>query len=443
MKKYSLLNIICCLLLCVGAFSCSKSDSADVESLLSTIPSDVSAITVIDLRSVLEKAGCKIDGEKIVPGKEILSAVATTGDKRLHSAAELLFGGESGIDPSVAALFIDGFNTYLCGFVADTEKFKAAAEKEFLEKFTSSDNIEKCGNIAMQGNRFWMCVSSRNTIETNSVRHFTTLSENQSILSSRFAEKLRKLDHDVELWADIKALLNATGADFNSKAMASVAVESMFADASQIEGELDFLKGKMEISLGVVTAKGDKAKFLFPTAKIDPEVIKSIGADGDAVIAAAISPKMIEKLKEETSGKGMSMLGIYAMALSCVDGTCAVAVGGEGNLKGIISTDGSSTSSLSEMLSMISVRTENKGKQLLISKGTPSGTINPADIASEMKGAMLGVALSPKGKFGASPLNADKIRNVTLLVVPKDKSVMLKITARSNNEKENFILSLL
>lgn len=443
MKKYKLFNIAASLLLCMVAFSCSKSDSADIESLLSTVPSDVSAVTVIDLRSVLEKAGCKIDGDKVVPGKEILSAVSTTRDKRIRSAANFLFGGESGIDPSVAAIFIDSFNTYLCGFVADTEKFKALAEKEYLEKFTAAENIEKCGNIAMQGNRFWMCVSSTNTIQTDAVRHFTSLSENQSFLSSKGAERLKKLDHDLELWADIKALLNSTDADFNTKAMANVAIEGMFADASQIEGKLDFLKGKMEISLDVVNSKGDKAKFLYPVAKIDPDVVKAVGASGNAVFAAAISPKMIEKLKEETSGKGTSMLGIYAMALSCVDGTCAVSISNEGNLKGIISTTGNGTSTLSEMLSMLSIKTENKGKQLLISNGTPSGKIDPAQAAPGMKGAMFGVTLSPYANPGKGSFNPDKLKDVTILLVPKDKSVSLEIVAKANDDKENFILSLL
>ncbi len=437
------------MLLCSCIFSCSKNNSADTETLLATIPSDVSAVTVVNLRSILDKSGCKIDGDKITPGKEILSAIAISQNQTIKNVANLIFSGDSGIDPSVAAFFIEGFNTYLTGFVADTEKFKQLVEKEFMEDFTSSDNIEKCGSVALQGNRFWMCVSSLNTIELNSVKHFITLSENQSFISSIGAENLKKPDHDLMLWADIKGIMNATETDFNTKAMTNVALEAMFADASMVEGCLDFMKGKMQLDLGVFNSKGERSKFLFPLSKIDPEVVKMLDASGNLLFAAAISSKLIDKILKETEGKGVSLIGIYAQALSCVDGTCAIALAGgedeDNSLKGIITTSGKDSSTLTGMLSMFGVKTEQSGNRLLISKGNPTGTIIPANVASEMKGAMIAATVSPDaaGKNSGNLLNNDKVKDITVLVTPKDKSIEMTIKATSKNEKDNFILSLL
>lgn len=444
MKKLMILSLICSLMLAGLFFSCSKEDSADTRSILETVPSDVSALTVFNVKALLKKAGCDVDGTSITPGKEITSAIAVSTNPRCKRAANIFFSGDSGIDPTVAALFIEGYNTYLTGFVADPDKFKAAVEKEFIEKFSKHDEVEKCGNIALQGNRFWMCVSSVNTINAQDVRHFTSLSENQSFVSLKAAETILPLDHDVMIWGDIKGVLNASGADFNSKAMAGVAMEALFADASQMLGNADFHKGKMQLSLGVINSKGETAKFLYPTAKIDPQGLRQIGGKADMLVAAAISPKIVDKLKKDTSSKGISMIGIYANLLSCVDGTCGVAIGNDGIMSGLFTTKGQGTSDLSDMLSQFGMKVEKKDNLLLFSNGTPAGRASVADLADMTKGAMIAVSLTPdpNKSTGDGELNLSKVKDIALLVVPQSNGIRIDIKAESNDPKANFILSL-
>ena len=50
--------------------SCSG-DNADVSELLATVPADATSVIAINVKSLVEKSGSKIDGSKIVPGDEV------------------------------------------------------------------------------------------------------------------------------------------------------------------------------------------------------------------------------------------------------------------------------------------------------------------------------------------------------------------------------------
>ena len=417
--------------------ACSSDRSGDVRGLLQTIPSDASMVTVVDLKSMLEKAGCEVDGAKVKPGKELTKVIGESADAKTKEKLERLQNG--GIDPSVAAIFIEGYNTYLTGFIADTDKFKTLIEEEAKEKFRSEGEVEVCGNMAISGERFWGCVSSNNTINVNDVKHFLSLSEKQSILSNEIAAKLEDLEHDMKGWGDIKGCLNSVGLDFTSRASVTMALEAMFVDAVEFVWEVDFNKGELDADMTVLNSKGGIAKFNFPAAKIDGDVVKKIGGTADSFAAIAVNPEMVKKLKEETGGKGFSMIGMLAGMISCVDGTCAAALSGPGNLNGVISTTGHGTADLVNALGQFGLTVSKEDNVLRVTQGEVSGPLSASDAAEALKGALAGVVYGGNEK----PLKLEAISTMSITFKPEKGGLQAEIKVKGKDGKKNILLALI
>lgn len=90
---------------------------------------------------------------------------------------------------------------------------------------------------------------------------------------------------------------------------------------------------------------------------------------------------MVKKLKEETGGKGMSMIGILAGMIQSVDGTCVAAVSESGNVRGVISTTGHGTADLSNMLGQFGFEVVKEGRLLRVGKGAVEGAVSATDAA--------------------------------------------------------------
>lgn len=145
---------------------------------------------------------------------------------------------------------------YLTGFVSDSSKFKEYVEKNSDSKFVKDGETEVCGNTVLTPDRFWICMSSRNTVNTEDIRRFVSLSPKQSILSNEVASRLVDISHDVEGWGDIRGCLNSLGIDFTTRATATMAIEAMFVDAVEFSWNLDFQKGKIVAEMDVINSKG-------------------------------------------------------------------------------------------------------------------------------------------------------------------------------------------
>lgn len=443
MKKNTIVLATVLITLMLGTLaSCSKGKSADARDLLLTVPSDVSAIAVADIRSILEDAGCKIDGSTVKPDKEFSAALEKAAASGESAARAVSYFSEGGVDPSVAVVFMQGYNTYLAGFLSDPDKFKAKAEKDFGEKFQTDGNIAFCGNTAVSGNRFWICISSRNTINSDNIKHFASLGEKQSILSVKEVAALETLSHHIAGWGDIKGCLNSIAQlDFASKATASMAIEAMFADASAFVWHLDLDKGKLTAALSVLNSKGGVAAFLYPSAKIDASSVKNLTNGSDALVAAAISPKMIKQLVDETGTKGISMLGILARSLECVDGTCVYSGDSDKNISGFFSTTGSGTASLSDLLSQYGLKVTKDGKLLRFASGLPSGPVSPEEAAEILKGSMAGAIVS--GRLLRSDDKESPFSYAATLLRPEKGGMEFRIILSAKDTKRNILLTIM
>lgn len=419
--------------------SCSTDKAADAADILSTIPSDVSLVAVINTQSILEKTGCKIDGEKITPGPELNNAIAGIKDIELRNILTAIANGESGIDPSVLVVFREGYNTYLTGNVANTAKLKKFIEDNTKQKFNSSNGIDFASNTAISGSRFWMNLE-KNYIDESDIRHFNTIDESQSFMQNAYASNLASVKADVEGWANIMGIANTGKFDFQQKATFQMAIQMLFDNPSAITFSVNSSKGLIETRASVVDSKGKTSKFLLPSDKVDVNTIASIGGTADIVAALSIPGKLIETLEKETNSKAPSMFAIYLRQFKGVDGTAAFASTGE-NVKGVITTDGKDMSSLSSFISSMSdVKTSVNGNLLEFSKGQISGSENVASVADNFKGAIGGITM---GKSQVDSEFSKAFQFVSLMLMPEGNGLVIKASLKGLNKDVNPIISLL
>ena len=413
--------------------ACSKNNGADVSELLKTIPADASLVMVMDLEGILKDADCSVDNGQIRPGKKFAEALKQANDPELRSKLETL--NDSGIEWSSAAIFVEGYNTYLTGFLSDSGKFRQVVEERFGEKFESGE-VNTCGNVAVDGERFWVCLNSHNTIVANDIRHFKSLSEKQSILSNENVAKLSTITTDIAGWGDIKGTLNLAGLNFATRAAVTMGLETVFVDAVEVEWTASFDKDEMVAEIAVLNTKGGIAKFNFPVETIDENVVKNLNMEAEGFGALAISEKMIETVREQTSQEGFSLLGALVNMMGSVQGTTAMAFDDD-NTAGVISTTGHGTADLSDALSQWGFAVSKEGKDLKFSRGAVSGAMTSAEAAEMLKGAVCGVAVSPLEETD------NKCRALSFCLKPEKGGLKGELRLKGADAKKPFLLGLI
>lgn len=423
--------------------SCSGGN-ADVSELLNTVPADATAVVAVNVKSLVEKSGSKIEGSKIVPGadiKQLLSNNASTPEEK--RIMRNILDGESGIDPTVAVIFLEGTELYFTGFLADPNKFKEFMAKEYEGSFSDTNGISILSNVALKGNQFWINSSkTRNDIDPEQITRFLALDDKLSFLSNPYSGKLSDFSNDIEGWGNLSSLYNASDMSFQEKAMAGLALAGLFSDAQDISFHADFEKGKLTTALNVLNSNGQPAKFNFPTDRIDVGMVKELSESGDLIVAMAISPKLVEQLQKDFGDKNIPGLGLLMPALSAIDGTCVLESGDQG-FKGAFSTKGDATAALSDLLTNLSKATVTKdGKLLRLQNGEVSGRLLNAEVADRFKGAMVAAIVSDK-MGGRDELKGVPLKDVFMALLPSDGSMQLEVTVNSTNPKENFLLTFI
>lgn len=445
MKKIFTFAVFTVMLsLMLGVSSCSSDKSADATGLFKTIPADAGYVAVANMQNLLEKAGCKVDEDKIEAGKEVTAMLPKVENLQFRKLLQTFFTGESGVDPSVIAIFNEGYYTYLTGYASDPAKFKATTEKEFSVKFGDNDGVSIADNVAVIGNQFWVNLGQHN-IDVRDVKHFSNLDNAQSFNNSKYAESLREVEKDIEGWGNIGGMLNTANFSFQDRATIQVALETLFTDPSAFTFSAEFKKGEAEFMADILNSKGEFAKYKFPTEKLDLKTIEGIGGNAVNLVAVAIPQKMISQLLKDTEKQSPSVFGIYLKALSDIDGTIAVASDLEGNsLKGVMTTNGENGSQLAGSLkSMFGVDAVKENKLVKFTKGTISGGKPVAELTKYLDGSIAGFVSAQPAEIKGNAKKLDGVAAFTLS--KKDDGIRLKfnITAQGDAAKQNFILTLL
>lgn len=436
-----------CLMVAVGAAlqSCDNKKAADVSDLLSTVPSSAATVVGFDLRNMLEKAGCKVDGTTITPGKEVealINAENGVNDSN-RETLRMLLSGESGIDPVGAIYFADAYNSYVTAVVADTEKFTAFVEKLQNGSFEDAEsNVKTNGNIALSGAQMWVCVSSNNTIDAKAVKNYAGLQESQSFLSSDFAPAIAKMTHDIVGYSQLKGFTK--GMSLSNAATMNLVSGLLFDNASALSFNVDFLNGKATAQAILLNDKGQTAKYLLPADKIDVEKVKGLATTANLVGAMSITKDLIKKIEKMGESLGGNMLSSVTGPLSSLDGTAAIALSnlenpGEG-VSAIVTTDGNPSLDLMQMLSQFG-GTQKDGKNVKVVNGTVSGQLSVDDAAEFLKGSTFGFVVYADG----AGVTGSKLgmKSVGLNLASEKGGVALNVCATTTSESENSLLTII
>lgn len=425
------------LVVAVFMTGCRKDHGADVNELFRTLPSTASYVIVADLHSIIEKSGSKVDGDKVVPGPELEKVLKQGGKSGKSAVAEAFLDGESGIEPSVMVAFADGFSNYAVGILSSTSRFQEFVTKQNGGEWKEQDGVKYNGIYAISENRFWVNASNRD-IDPDKIKEYLALSEKQSFAGGDFASMLQDSDRDLTGWCDLNGVMNTAGVNFQQRAMVKMASEAMFKDAEFAVFDMQFDKGALRMEGRLLDSKGKDAKYLLSSEKIDEKVLDRIGGKGDALFAMAVPQKLIKQIQDMASGK-MSMVGVAADAMSCVDGTVAMAFCESSSVKGVVQTNGKSSSDLMGLLQQTGAQVSKEGKELLFSMGAMDGVESVKDMASMLKGCSMGVVMD------ASVFNGEQqgIKNMVFRMVPRSGSMAMELQVYTKDSGVNFIIAML
>lgn len=426
--------------------SCNKKP-ADISDLLKTVPSSANTVVGINVRSILEDLGCKIDGVEIKPGKEVNKWLESNNLPFGINSEELGFflKGESGIDPVGAILFTDAYTTYLTAMVADTGKFKAYVEKQTGKTFSDPEtNVSVCSNIALCGAQMWINLSSDSTIDAKAVKNYSSLETAQSFLSTVQGGKFAEMDKDIVGYGQIKKLLGKS-MSFGDQATINMATAMLFDNASLLTFETEFDKGELRLQANVLNDKGEPAKYLLPTGKIDAGTVNKLEGPASMIMGIAVTKDLVKKIEKAASSLGGNMIGGMSDMLKNLDGTSAIAMSLEEDdaaYNAVITTDGDASQSLMSMLSAMG-STRKDGKYVLLSKGNVGGTLEVAKIADQIKGAAIALAFDPDYMSKTFAETTIGLNEGVMTLKPEKGSLVFNMTLRSKEKDTNILITLL
>lgn len=429
------------LLLLAGLPSCQK-EKADVSDLISKVPSSASAVIGVNVKSVLEKAGCEVKGNDVTLSRE-LNDLARKYNGREGAELSGIFSTDStGIDPTAAVVFTDAYDTYACAVIADTPKFLEYTSRKNGKPFAEREGVKTSGNVAVSGAVAWVCLSSADTIDAKAIHNYANLSKDQSFLTNPFAARLTDMTDDIVGWGQIRTLARRSlrGGDAASVALIT---NMLFENAEAAAFDINFGKGEAKASATLLNGKGEPAKYLLPASPVDPSTIMTLSQNAQLVGAMSITRELVQKIDKLSSSLGGNMLGMFMKMLNSLDGTVAVAIGDlnkfADNYKVVVTTDGEPSLDLMQMLSQLAP-TRKEDNKVFVTQGTVDGGLAVKDAAKELKGSTLGVVLN----MDAPGIDGGKegVRQMCVRAVPVRGGLRIEVALKGTDAGENFLKTL-
>lgn len=379
------LAVLVVVLTMVIAVGCSSDSSSEAESLLKTVPADADAVAILNVEQLLKKSGCKVKGTEIELPADFRKKIEEMKDTAARNTIMTIAGGEAGVSPKAICVFY-GTRTFITGLLEDPSAFKAYVEKRTKSSFSEDGGANVNRNIAFIGNQFWIGIPG--LPESAELVRYTKLSKDQSMASHPYAEKLTSMKEDLEGMADLGQVLGTTG---RSRAQISMAMAALFDKATMIGFKGEVGKTDVEISARFLNSKGEPAKYLLPTGKIDTEVLKKTSEKTRTLVAAYVPSGLVDKITGIFASFGGGLPESLTAPLKEIDGTLAFSEGPDG-MTGIVSTAKTPTPALVELTGEQSRMTVTiDGKSMLLNKGTvPGGNLEVSTISGYFKGAMFG-----------------------------------------------------
>lgn len=377
--------VLAVLLTMVMAVGCSSDSSSEAESLLKTVPADVDAVAMLNVEQLLKKGGCKVNGTEIELPADLRKKIEQMKDTAARNTIMTIAGGEAGVSPKAICIFY-GTRTFITGLLEDPSAFKSYVEKRMESPFVEDGGANVNRNIAFIGNQFWIGIPG--LPESAELVRYTKLSKDQSMAGHPYAEKLTSMKEDMEGMADLGQVLGISG---RSRAQISMAMAALFDKATMIGFKGNVGKTNVEISARFLNSKGEPAKYLLPTGKIDTKLIEKTGAKTESLVAADVPSGLVKKITGMFALFGGGLPESLTAPLEEIEGTLVLS-GGPDGMTGIVSTAKAPSPALVELAGEQSRMTVTvDGKSMLLNKGkVPGGRIEVSSVAGCFKGAMFG-----------------------------------------------------
>lgn len=437
------------LVLLFTLFSCSKEKTSDLSGLLSTVPSSAAGVVGIDIKAIIEDAGCKVDNNQIITGdlaKQLIGKASVTDKKYI----DLLITGSTGINLDCAVVFIDSNRTFLTFSLYDVAKFISFIESQTSNTFEEvSSGVKVCGNVAVNGAQGWICLSNGKRIDPEAIVGYASLNESRSFLTTDISKSLITSKSSITGWCVLDVLLQ-NALSRSQMSMATIASGLLFEDGESVRFSIDFRNGEMELEGMILNDKGKPAKYLLPADKIDQKVIRDLGGNCDALIAFTVTPKLIDKIGKLGSTFGGSLFGDLKETLKNVDGTVAVGLKfsaeGQPIVNGIVTTKGKVSEDLRNLITTGLAPVREDENYLRFSNGDPGGVTTVSELGEMLKGSWLGIASDMNAEYNLffdGYKIPSSLKSASVRLIPQDGSLELIFNLTSPEKTENILLTLL
>lgn len=286
---------------------CSCSNKEDERQLLETIPADAEMVTLINLHDIIKETGAGISGDKLT----LPDAYKTLAAQGKGSVPDLLMQG--GVKLTYAAAFTANGITYLSGFVADQEAFRAYIEQTTRQKFAAKGKVQVCESVVIDGDRFWYSQPGHETdIET-----FAATDADNSIAVSAIGKILLEE-------ADDKAFCGFTTTSTLTKSNVgnhnAMILAMMFGNVKYVTFEADIDEHGVEMDGKLLDSTLKPVENTGFFTRIDEKVLASLFGKGDMFMVIGIEPKKMSALaglfSAQDSKAVNSFQGTFALAVS-------------------------------------------------------------------------------------------------------------------------------
>lgn len=433
-------------LVMIGVASC-KRETVDVTDLLKSVPSSAAGVMVFNVEGILEDAGCKIKDHEVIPGEEMKQLL----DKVSESNKEdfmMLFAGGTGIEPKGAVVFYDSNRAFITFALYDVDKFCKFYEEKNGGTFSDAGSgVRVNGNAAVKGAQAWICFSLGKSIDPDAIASYANLASSQSFLVTPLGERLLTDEDDVRGWAMIDVFANQFMSR-SDRSMFTLGLGFLFEDAESVKFSADFKKGEMEAEAELLNSKGKPAKYQLPADKVDVTTLKSLGNTCDVMMAFTVSQKLIKKFDQLGAAFGGALFGDLGDTFKNVNGTVGIVSSGDGidrSLDGVVTLKGDISPVLRDMIAQYMGNVKMDGKLLRFSKGDVQGSLSVAECAEELKGCCLGFVTDASGynTLGNGGTVPAGLKSVVLKLKPESGSLEIDLEVKSQNEKENILLTMM
>lgn len=431
MKKIRFIPALLLALLLLGLASCSGTKDAD--ALLSTAPADADMAVLLNLREVIKETGVSSKGQKFV----VPDQYATLAAQGKGSVLELLQQG--GVKLSYVLAFSAKGVTYVTGFVADEQAFRAYVEQATGQKFASRGKLQVCGSVVISGDRFWHSQPGRDV----EVSAFMTLDGNKSLAQSGIGKLMLKKIDDKPFYG-----FASTGnlSQFGANPQAALMLGQMFGDVRYVTFAGDIDDDGLEIDGALLDSRLKPVKDTGFFTRADEKVLASLFGHGDMLVLVGINPKKMSALATLVSPRNTKIVDAFA-------GTFAVAASvGEMTPRGIPAMSVAATirpkadtKPLMEMVKSLAAYDADGAilDNMLIINTKPAPESSGASLhLDQLKGAYLGVALSSQAMAQYSQGTVDGWGGAYFKVEPDDGSYELKSKAYTSSREQTLLLLL-